>query len=179
MVRRRAGRARRPTRPGAGAISKVEGSDDVGVSTLRWCPHALGAPGRSDAVFDDDRRILICSAAPPPPDRPSIRLRSWASVGSAHRLWRMAAMVRQSEPETCQANVSRAGTLRRISRVTRVALQVPPPNAVTERSGEHTVQVPHRLTPTASAWCSARRRPAARRPATTRPDDVDTAGVAP
>jgi transcriptional regulator with XRE-family HTH domain len=42
-----------------GAISKLEHSDDVRVSTLRQYLDALGARLELVAVFDDDRRVPI------------------------------------------------------------------------------------------------------------------------
>jgi len=42
-----------------GAISKLEQSDDVHVSTLRQYLEALGARLERVAVFDDDRRVPI------------------------------------------------------------------------------------------------------------------------
>lgn len=42
-----------------GAISKLEHSDDVRVSTLRQYLEALGARLELVAVFDDDRRVPI------------------------------------------------------------------------------------------------------------------------
>ena len=56
-----------------GAISKLEHSDDVRVSTLRQYLEALGARLELVAVFDDeDRRVPITSAATTRPDRAAV-----------------------------------------------------------------------------------------------------------
>jgi transcriptional regulator with XRE-family HTH domain len=123
-----------------GAISKLEHSDDVRVSTLRQYLEALGARLELVAVFDDDdRRVPIHLAATTQPDRAGVSSVSarLAPTGSYGRLRQrcsavpIRSFIREDADERRRAHTG----VGLITRRSWVQIPPPPPSKVEVRPG--------------------------------------------